>query len=378
MDQPARRRRVLFLNSTNFYNRATHKGAAEYAIKQNWSFNYLTAKVDDDLIDHIKALDGMIAHGLSVEQLDRVREHTNLPIVTTGHYFDEVPKRWVKPVLFDENKIGRMACRYLINKGHRRLVFVGRGRNPNYARYKSLRLEAEEFSNVEVSISAINDLTKEFLLSLPRPFAIALTNDTIAPEVMFRLEDNGLRIPLDAAVLGFDNDLLYCETTPVPLSSVDINSNLRGVIAAQALGQMMDDPKTSTDAILVEPNRIVERASTDLYAVSHPATARALQYIRDNLGNPSIKVGDIVRSAQVSRRSLESAFSEHLNQTIANVILHLRTEWAIELIQSNQLSMTTIAKTCGFSSPQSMSRSFKRKLGRPPSFYKPQAQPTHD
>ena len=376
MTGESRRRRVLYLNLTNFYNRATHKGIAEYAAQHGWSLSYIATTITDELLFHLRAVDGLIVHGLwDQSRLDSLRAAKDLPIVTTGLC---PPANRVKQVLFDDARISQLAFQHLADRGFTRLFMVGRGNDRNYPRYRHFEAAARQYAGVEIGLYSVAELTPDLFDMIPRPFGLALSNDTLATDVMFRLEDHGLRIPLDVAVLGCDNDLLFCETAPVPLSSIDINSARRGTVAAEYLDRMMCGEDVGDEVALIEPNRVVVRASTDIYAVTHQPTERALHHIREHLHLQELTIADIVRASGIARRALESAFKEHLSETIANVLLRHRIDWAIELIRQDDLTMADIARTCGFSSPQAMSRSFKRVLDRSPSAYRPSDHLTGD
>jgi LacI family transcriptional regulator len=68
-----------------------------------------------------------------------------------------------------------------------------------------------------------------------RPDAVFCGNDQIARGVIDALRERGLRVPEDAAVVGFDNwEIVAVETRP-PLSSVDMNLRELGRLAGLTL-----------------------------------------------------------------------------------------------------------------------------------------------
>jgi len=85
-------------------------------------------------------------------------------------------------------------------------------------------------------------------------------SDHIARGVLDTLRDEGRDVPGDVAVIGFDDwDLLVREARP-PLSSVAMELEHLGRVAAQRLVDMIDGERTA--GISREPVRVVARAST--------------------------------------------------------------------------------------------------------------------
>lgn len=367
-----RRKRVIYLNLTTFYNYISHKGIVEYAVDNNWSLTYLATKPSQQLLKHLKHFDGAIVHMNSKAVLTSITDQVGIPLVSTNLRTRGTP---VKHVVFNDDKIGEMACDHLVDKGFKRLIMIrsaaSRGPARNITRYVALCKAAERHKKVTTQLCSVDDLTPNFLKQVERPFGIILINDSLAPEVMFRLDDARLSIPLDAAVLGIDNNPLYCDSASTPLSSIKINAAKRGKIAATYLDQMMSGIDVPVDTVYVDPEGVVERASTNICAIPHPPTVRALQYIEAHLDDHELSVGQVAAHSGISRRGLETAFTQYLNRSIASEIHRQRLDWAVSLIRDGDKSIQEIATTCGFSSPQAMSRIFRRKLGRTPTSYKP-------
>jgi LacI family transcriptional regulator len=90
--------------------------------------------------------------------------------------------------------------------------------------------------------------------------AIIAGSDHIARGVLDTLRDEGLRVPEDVAVMGFDNwDLLVTESRP-PLTSIDMELERLGRTAAQHLVDAIDG--TAAAGVFTQPIRVEARAST--------------------------------------------------------------------------------------------------------------------
>ena len=89
-----------------------------------------------------------------------------------------------------------------------------------------------------------------------------------------------LGVPGDIAVLGVDNDEVFCELADPPLSSVALNAEKGGYRAAELLDKMMKGGSRIQRHVIVEALGVVARRSTDIIAVEDEDVATALQFIR--------------------------------------------------------------------------------------------------
>ena len=103
--------------------------------------------------------------------------------------------------------------------------------------------------------------TMHRLLNLPAPpTAIFLLNDIFAPSCLRAIATQGLRIPEDVAVAGFDNDFEAGEF-PIPLTSYAQPGREIGHLAGQLLSRMLDGHAPETLVNLL-PGRLIVRHST--------------------------------------------------------------------------------------------------------------------
>jgi DNA-binding LacI/PurR family transcriptional regulator len=100
-------------------------------------------------------------------------------------------------------------------------------------------------------------------LELPdRPTAVFVTADRLAVGFVHRLQERGLHVPGDVAVVGYD-DIRYAEFLQVPLTTVALPKYEMGRQAAQVLFGRIENGGTGTGewrGVLLEP-RLIVRAS---------------------------------------------------------------------------------------------------------------------
>lgn len=92
--------------------------------------------------------------------------------------------------------------------------------------------------------------------------------------------------------------------------------------------------------------------------------------IKFNVENPKFSVEDLADKLSVSRVQLYRKVKAIIGINISDHINNVKLEKAAELLKSNQMNISEIAYSLGFSSPNYFSTSFKNKFGISPKEYK--------
>jgi AraC family L-rhamnose operon transcriptional activator RhaR len=111
------------------------------------------------------------------------------------------------------------------------------------------------------------------------------------------------------------------------------------------------------------------------YASDAPETrpvlgiGRVLSYMEQHL-DERIPVRALARQAAMSESSLTRSFRRILGRSPADYLIHLRVARAMDLLQREDLRITEVAFRCGFGDSNYFSRQFRRVTGRSPSQYR--------
>ncbi|MES2455799.1 MAG: helix-turn-helix domain-containing protein [Bacteroidota bacterium] len=90
-------------------------------------------------------------------------------------------------------------------------------------------------------------------------------------------------------------------------------------------------------------------------------------YIRQNYNRADIgDTNQIAGKFHTTRKTLTRVFKDQYQQTVPKMILTLRMEKALQLLQEKRYSVSEIATAVGFESLFSFSRTFKKHYGYPP------------
>lgn len=212
----------------------------------------------------------------------------------------------------------------------------------------------------------------KWLKGLPKPLAVFTWNSSSARELIYACMQSNHSVPEEVAVLSGSDDDLFCEVTPVPISAVQHGCEQIGYRAAAELDAMMKNPNTPPHPeLLIPPQGVVERRSTDTLAVDDAAMVKALRFIRENPSR-QMNVTDVARQAGLCRRALELRFQNLLGRSPASEIRRVRIDHAIDLLQRTNLSVALVAERSGFSSPEYMASVFRNQLSTTPLHYRKQ------
>jgi len=210
----------------------------------------------------------------------------------------------------------------------------------------------------------------KWLDRLRPPVGIFACSDYRARLVLQACGQLGLRVPDDAALLGVNNDAAACEFCDPTLSSVSRSAEQVGFEAASLLDRLMAGKALPEAEVLLAPDGIVRRRSTETVASDDPDVAAAARYMIEHLAEP-ITVEAIAHWRGVSRRWLEQSFRRILGRSPHVYLIALRVRRACEmLVEQPKLTIEKVAIQCGFSDVKRLRAAFHRFVGASPRFYR--------
>jgi LacI family transcriptional regulator len=212
---------------------------------------------------------------------------------------------------------------------------------------------------------------EQWLRTLRPPVGIMASTDLRASMVADACAHAELRIPEDVALIGVDNDPVS-EFHDPPLSSVFRNDTEVGLRAAGLLDHLMGGGSPPDQPILVAPEGVVSRYSTETVAIDDARIARTVAYIHGNVHRP-FGVEEILDVAAMPRRSFHQHFLKKVGITPYSFINRCRVERASLLLAgTKKRSLTEIASMSGFSDLRRFRLVFCRFMGMPPAAYQRQ------
>lgn len=341
-----------------------------------WSMSRAPERLDSS-VDWLKHWDGDGALVvLTRRKQAALARRMPMPVVNLGGYLRD---SGVPTVAADDVSIGRMTAEHLLERRYVRFGYFG----PRGVWYVSRRLEGfragvlQQGASVEVLWAAgpfeavrgwvdeRQELTK-WLRRLEPPVGIMAATDQRALMVLDACARVGLRVPEDIAIVGVDNDVVACEFSRPSLSSVDRDDLAHGRMAAGLLDRLMRGQRPAFTPILVRPQRVVARGSTDALAIEDATVAAVVARAKEHLGE-RFGVERLVQWANLSRRTLEGRFRQSLGWAPYEFLCRMRVERAKTLLlEPVRRPLASVAAECGFGEPRRLREAFQRVVGMGP------------
>lgn len=207
-------------------------------------------------------VDGLIVIGQAgrAERLNALASNTDRVVVWGGQLEDA---RYTI-VGSDNVEGGKAAARHLLASGRKRILFIGdtdlpevalryRGLNDAYAERKLAHARKLVLPLSFGAVNAIRDVA-DFIRSGEKFDAVFAASDVLAIAAIHAIKSEGLSVPDDISVIGYDNVGQAASAAP-PLTTVDQNIALGGELLVDLLikkirGEKVKSRLTPTDLII--------------------------------------------------------------------------------------------------------------------------------
>jgi LacI family transcriptional regulator len=261
-----------FFTSPSFVERL--KGIAYALGKTNYELIIYTVHSTNNVSAFLASialsgsLDGLIILSLPFTENDarRLMEHKVVTVVV------EYEQEYFSSVDIDNTAGGEIAGKFLLEKGHQRIGFIGEINPPDYAIRpafarlnglqkvlvnQGLHIPEEYIQSAPIDPESTRRAANQLLNLSHPPTAIFAAADFQAMVLLKLAADRGLKVPQDLAVLGFDGleTAEFMGLTTINQSLVD-----SGRIAAELLLTQLTDASRSVQQIKL-PLTLVERES---------------------------------------------------------------------------------------------------------------------
>ena len=192
---------------------------------------------------------------------------TNLRILSFSQSYQPIDQCTIS---VDQVRGGYIGIEFLHSLGHKRVLWVpgpDRHRQSNQ-RFVGITQAASELG-VKVSTMqapSLDFLSGEHIAPMiikqgPLPDAIFAANDAVALGIINYFLKEGIKVPEDVSILGFDN-IAYAESALIPLSTVSQTPyNLGFALGRQLLLDLERSKEHIHENIIFQP-QVVERSST--------------------------------------------------------------------------------------------------------------------
>lgn len=252
------------------------RGIAEGLLSTQYELTIFTVESVQHLNHYLATLpltahlDGLILLSLKVndESAKKLKQYDLETVLI------EYPRQDLNTVEIDDFAGGEMAAEYLVNKGHKRLGFLGdtskleeytilpitnrlQGFRHGLAK-RGISLPEEFICKSEYSVKRAEEQIEPLLRNAQPPTAVFAATDLQALGIVNKARELGLRVPEDLAVLGFD-DLDIADY--VGISTIRQSLEESGRLAVEILLSRFKDPTRPLRHVRM-PLKVIERQTT--------------------------------------------------------------------------------------------------------------------
>lgn len=221
---------------------------------------------DDLRVVRERRVDGLILAGPDIDpSLVLSLASRGLPVVLVDNTLERTP---LNCVLCEDCQGARSAVEHLLGHGYKKISFVGgptswlstreRQKGYEYAMGDAglpVEVMHESATTVETGLAA----GRQLFADEERPEAVYAVNDAMAMGVIRAAREAGLSVPADVAVAGFDDVNIAASTDP-PLTTVRVNKEIMGELAARRLLELIGNEQQPHCRIIVGTNLIVRQS----------------------------------------------------------------------------------------------------------------------
>ena len=221
-----------------------------------------------------KRVDGVLAVNVPLSIRPSSLRELRIPMVTLGSTLPGMPG-----VVVDDEAVGYLATRHLLDLGHRRIAFLGQDPDVEYGftvaadrgrGYERALLEHRIDLDARIIVTtgftvkagsrSLEELWQRAAHDLDRmPSAVFAVSDEVAMGVLYAARTNGIRVPEDLSVIGVDNhDLAYL----FDLTTVGQPVREQGRVAARLLLEYVRTGAPAVpEVVRLSPGLIVRRST---------------------------------------------------------------------------------------------------------------------
>lgn len=373
---------IFFMSdSSTVLSQKTLKGIFAYAQRQpDWIIEFENRGVYEesspDFLD--RPWDGVISRSYS-KKSSEFMSRLSCPLVRVGDdRSDEVQ--------YDNRMNADIAVNYFLECGHKTIAYFSDSacwcsdqlekyfvEKAAASRVRCLTYPAEmkkkPFPTGSCEDPASEEHFTRWIESLPKPIGIMGGCYLHGIRLINTCRRLDLKIPEEVSILIAGHDPDFCESVIPSLTAIENNSFLYGFEAARLLDLKMRRMPLPDHPVIIPPQGLVIRNSTEVFQSQKDVVYRAIRFIRENAVS-GLTVQDTARHFSVSRRTLEREIRRVLGCSPSAEINRVQMECAVRLLKTTDMPIYEIAGLTGFSSSEYFAIVFRRHFRKTPSEYR--------
>ncbi|WOO40931.1 substrate-binding domain-containing protein [Rubellicoccus peritrichatus] len=321
-------------------------------------------------VDILHALEDVGCDGAIIRitspEIRAAAQRASFPVVNNSSWLENPG---VPSVLRDDRVMGNMAVEHLLELGFKHFIIIDteygwlikeriagfietlRQHQVTWEIYHmpSLNLPEDEFSKMV-----------RWMKERPLPSGLLLSDSSQARTVYNVLEEADLSIPLDVAPISvIQEPTAYSQVSP-SLSYVDPDEESCCYAVAELLDRLMRGERVEPLIRRIPAIGVVEKDSTNIELIEDRTVARAIDFIRKHAHEP-INAAIIAEAISIAPATLARHFRDCFSMGPYAYLCQVRVDRAAELLRAEpDMSLSRVAKICGFTDRNRFNKVFQR------------------
>lgn len=215
-----------------------------------------------------RQVDGILIYPTNHDRLEHIRavRQAGYPVLILA----DIPMAGLDVVAVNDRTGGYRAVRHLIERGHRRIVLLDAAQAENSEKRDGALRAVREAGLPQEALVVVrprgHSATEGYeaisgaMLGKQRPTALFATTDWLAIGVMRWCREQGIAVPGDLAIVGYDNTEA-ADFSPVPITSIDYAAAEVSRHAVERLMSLIGKPAPPPLVTLIDPELVVRQSS---------------------------------------------------------------------------------------------------------------------
>ena len=303
-----------------------------------------------------------------------------IPLVGLDWQLEDIRRKRFRRCSFlniDSEKIGTLAAQTIEKSGnYASFGFVGMYRKSAWSRNRGAffarELRKNRHYNVRIYHGDIRpgaDELRAWLAALSKPAAVFAANDCVADSVLKTCLRSGLRVPVDLAVIGVDDDPVFCVHTRPTLTSIHPDFEEMGYLAAKELTRLMAADEKGVRMVVSGQPTVTSRTSTAPCSPTGKLVRRVDEIIEERACE-DFDSNVVADELKISRRLLDLRDRQIKGMSVREAVIKARVGQAKHLLTYSGLSIGTICKMCGYRTDSYLGKVFQKQEGLSMSAYR--------
>ena len=297
-----------------------------------------------------KKYDGILTASMKSSAREKLQEDGCKVICLSLLDPGDFPEKADATVAADESQVCMTGANYFLRKGFSNFACCLDPKREVLFRLQMQKVGIENvysFTPSPIPLEVDMKSRIEFIRKLPKPCAFLLQTVLWSERWNDVIRRAGVKVPEELSILGIDNHEYICNAQSPRLSAIDTSSYELGFRAVETMARLLNGETVPHQTLIAPQKRVVERESSDFYAVGNEKLRQIIAFIRAHICE-GLTVSRVAKEFSISVQYLDSLFLRHLHNTPKRFLIEQQIMRAEELLRHGGLKIAEVARESGF------------------------------